>query len=330
MNKKALGNVLLVLTAFIWGMAFVAQKQGMELIGPFTFNGIRFIISALVLVPVTIISLKASKRSLLKGRENTSQRQTDTHQGQEDTHSDESFTAEHPAGKKKDILLGGILCGIALFAGSSFQQIGLVYTTAGKGGFITAFYIVLVPVLGIVIGKKIRPILWLCVVLAVVGLYLICIKGDFSINRGDLLVLACAFCFAAHILVIDHFTPKVNGILLSCIQFAVVGLISIPCMAIFETVKADDILACWLPLCYAAIMSGGVGYTLQIIAQKYTEPTVASLLMSLESVFAVLGGWMILNEVLSVKEFTGCAVMFVAIILSQLPSGKKQPRLKDQ
>ena len=319
MSKKALGNILLVLTAMIWGFAFVAQKKGAETLEPFTLNGIRFFIAAAVLIPVIIISVKAEKKSLIKRRNSKSSPATEN-----EKIALEAFTEEHPAGKKKDIIKGGILCGIVLFCASSLQQTGIEYTTAGKSGFITAFYIVLVPVLGIAIGKKIRPILWLCVAMALFGLYLICIKEGFTINKGDLLVFACAFCYAVHILVIDHFSPRVNGIVLSCIQFTVVGILSVPFMAIFETVEIDKLLECWLPICYAGVMAGGVGFTLQVVAQKYTEPTVASLLMSLESVFAVLGGWLILSEVLSAKEAIGCVIMFIAIILSQLPPGKKQ------
>lgn len=313
MSKKALGNILLILTALIWGLAFVAQKKGMDLIGPFTFNGVRFVIAALALIPVALISIRADRKKLSGKSEALSEDEEDT-----------PFTEEHPAGKRRDILMGGLCCGIVLFVASSFQQIGLAYTSAGKGGFITAFYIVLVPVLGIIIGRKIRPIIWLCVVLAVFGLYLICIKEDFSIGKGDLLVLGCALSYAVHILVIDHYSPRVNGVLLSLLQFIVVGIVSIPFIAGLETVNTDDLLACWLPLCYVGIMSSGVGYTLQIVAQRYTEPAVASLLMSLESVFAVLGGWVILHEVLTMKEFLGCAVMFLAIILSQLPSKKQR------
>ena len=306
----------------IWGLAFVAQKKGAETLEPFTLNGIRFFIAAAVLIPVIIISIKAERKAIAKRKEGEYTPKTET-----EKIALEAFTEEHPAGKKDDIIKGGIFCGIVLFCASSLQQIGITYTTAGKSGFITAFYIVLVPVLGIVIGKKIRPILWLCVALALFGLYLICIKEGFTVNKGDLLVFACAFCYAVHILVIDHFSPRVNGILLSCIQFTIVGILSIPFMAIFETVEIDKILECWLPLCYAGVMAGGVGFTLQIVAQKYTEPTVASLLMSLESVFAVLGGWIILSEVLSTKEAIGCVIMFIAIILSQLPPRNKPDTL---
>ena len=322
MSKRALGNILLVLTAGVWGLAFKKKKKGSEMLEPFTLNGIRFFIAALVRIPVIIISIKVERKAIAKRKDSAFSPSTAT-----EKIALEAFTDEHPAGKKEDIVKGGLLCGIVLFCASSVQQIGIGYTTAGKSGFITAFYIVLVPVLGIAIGKKIRPILWLCVAMALFGLYLICIKEGFTINKGDLLVFVCAFCYAVHILVIDHFSPRVNGILLSCIQFTVVGILSIPFMAIFETVDIDKILECWLPICYAGVMAGGVGFTLQIVAQKYTEPTVASLLMSLESVFAVLGGWIILNEVLSTKEAIGCVIMFIAIILSQLPPKNKPDTL---
>ena len=200
------------------------------------------------------------------------------------------------------------------------KDIGLLYTTSGKSGFITAFYIIIVPLLGRLIGRTVRPVLWFCAGIALIGLYLICIKDGFSINKGDLWTLACAFCYAIHILVIDRFSPEVNGVALSQIQFLVAGLISIPIMFATESADPGLLFDFWLPLCYSGIMSGGVGYTLQIIAQKHTEPTVACLIMSLEAAFALLTGWLVLGETMSAKEFIGCAVMFTAIVISQRPS----------
>ncbi|MCB6993811.1 DMT family transporter [bacterium 210820-DFI.6.37] len=307
MSKKLRGNLLLLLTALIWGISFVAQRAGMEYIGPFTFNGIRSLIGGIVLIPVILLLARMDQKGGKNEREL----------------SDEEKQAE-----RKTLLLGGLSCGIVLFIASSLQQIGVVYTTAGKAGFITALYIVLVPILGIFIGKKIRPVIWLCVALSVAGLYLLCMKGGFSLSKGDLLVLLCALAFAVHILVIDYFSPKTNGVKLSCIQFFVCGIISLVPMLVFETPVWSQILDCWLPILYAGVLSCGVAYTLQIVAQKDTDPTVASLLLSLESVFAVISGVILLHEHIAARELMGCVIMFAAIIIAQLPS--KEERLMDK
>lgn len=307
MSKKLRGNLMLLLTALIWGSSFVAQRTGMDYIGPFTFNGIRSFIGGLALIPV--ILLMSGKRS------------PNSEEGPEKDLSDEQKRRE-----RKTLLIGGIVCGVVLFAAGSLQQIGLVYTTAGKAGFITALYIVLVPVMGVFIGKKVKPILWLCVAMAVAGLYLLCIKEGFSLSKGDFLVLLCAFGFTLHILVIDYFSPKTDGVKMSCIQFFVCGAISIVPMIAMETVVLSDILACWLPLLYAGVLSCGIGYTLQIVAQKDTNPTIAAMLLSLESVFAVISGAVILHEHMALRELIGCIIMFAAIIIAQLPS--KDERLK--
>ena len=308
MSKKIRGNLLLLLTALIWGASFVAQRAGMEYIGPFTFNGIRSLVGCIVLIPVILILSKLKS-------------------GESET---ETFTDEEKKAQKKTLLVGGILCGIALFAASSLQQIGMVYTTAGKAGFITALYIVIVPIIGIFIGKKIRPIVWLCVILAVAGLYLLCIKDGFSIGKGDLLVLLCALGFAIHILIIDHFSPKTDGVKLSCIQFFVCGVISIIPMFAFESPDWSAILACRVPILYAGVLSCGVAYTLQIIAQKGTDPTIASMLLSLESVFAVISGVVILHEHIILREMFGCIIIFVAIIIAQLPSKEERLTAKEK
>ena len=304
--KQFKGNILLFITAMIWGSAFVAQRAGMEYIGPFTFNGIRSIVGCIVLIPVILmLDSQREKENNAKGIV--------------------KLTKEETKAQKKILLTGGLLCGVILFVASSLQQFGMVYTTAGKAGFITALYIVLVPILGHFLGKRIRPILWFCVALATAGLYLLCIKEDFSIGKGDLLVILCALGFSMHILVIDHFSPKTDGVRLSCIQFLVCGIISIPCMFLFESVNWTNIVACWLPILYAGVLSCGVAYTLQIVAQKSTDPTVASLIMCLESVFALLAGIVILHEQISGRETAGCVIMFIAIIMAQLPS--KEERL---
>lgn len=304
MKSKMRGEFMLIITALIWGVSFVAQRSGMEYIGPFTFNGIRCFIGALVLLPVIITfahqrKIRQSKKTGIRASE-----------------------IERKA-EKKNLMIGGLLCGIVFFISSSVQQIGMVYTTAGKAGFITALYIVIVPILGIFLKQKVRPILWFCVVLATAGLYLLCIKEGFSISKGDLLVVLCAFGFSIHILLIDYFSPKTDGVKLSCFQFLVCGVFSIPFMFIFETVNWSNIINCWLPILYAGVMSCGVAYTLQVIAQKYTEPTVTSLILCLESVFAVIAGIIILNEQISTREAFGCIIMFAAILLAQIPAKVK-------
>ncbi|WP_415929942.1 DMT family transporter [Zhenpiania hominis] len=302
MGKKLQGTMMLLLTALIWGSSFVAQRAGMEYIGPFTFNGIRSLIGGLVLIPVIFLFSKEKNAELTE--------------------------AEKKAGKKT-LLLGGILCGIVLFAASSLQQIGMVYTTAGKAGFITALYIVLVPILGVFIRKKVKPIVWLCVILAVAGLYLLCMTDGLSLGRGDLLVLLCAFAFSIHILVIDYFAPRTDGVALSCIQFFVCGILSLFPMFLAETPVWFAILDCWIPILYAGVLSCGVAYTLQILAQKHTDPTVASLLLSLESVFAAIAGAIILHEQLAPRELAGCVLMFAAIIIAQLPSKTEREAAED-
>lgn len=288
--------ILLVLTALIWGMAFVAQSVGMNYIGPFTFNCIRSIMGGLVLIPCILFFDKREKGEAKQEKK-------------EDT---------------KTLLIGGICCGLALCIASNLQQIGIKYTTVGKAGFITALYIVLVPIFGIFLKKKVSGRVWLSVAISVVGLYLLCITDEFRIGKGDFFVLLCALVFTIHILVIDYFSPKVDGIKLSCIQFLVAGILSGVPMLISEKPSISTILAAWAPLLYAGIMSCGVGYTLQIVAQKDADPTIASLILSLESVFSVLAGWLILGQTLAGKEIVGCVLMFAAIILAQLPTKNQE------
>ena len=303
MNPKLKNDALLVLTALIWGSAFVAQSVGMDYLGPFTFNSLRCLLGGLVLLPVI----------WFMGRKGTG--------GQKKTASQ-----ENPQNKKTDqktLWIGGICCGIALAAASSLQQIGLVYTSAGKAGFITALYILIVPVLGLFLGKKVGAKTWMGVGLAILGMYFLCIKEGFFISYGDFLVMICAFIFSLHILIIDYFSPKVDGVKLSCIQFWIAGILCALPMILNEKPTLDAVAAAWLPLLYAGVLSCGVAYTLQIIAQKNTDPTVASLILSLESVFAALTGWLVINETLSPKELFGCVLVFTAIILAQLP--QKRP-----
>lgn len=312
-QKMPLKNSLcLLLAATIWGIAFVAQSVGMEYVGPFTFNGVRSLIGAAVLVPVIFI-LNHSKNS----NNIPSSNEAPTTSGSSSAAMQNTATASPY--NNRDLWIGGIACGIALFAASNFQQFGIQYTTVGKAGFITACYIVIVPIIGLFLGKKCSPFIWAAVVMALVGLYLLCITDGFSIGLGDILVLVCAFLFSLHILVIDHFSPKTDGVKLSCIQFLVCGILSTILALVLEHPQISSILTAWLPILYAGVMSCGVAYTLQIVGQKNVNPTVASLILSLESCISVLAGWVILGQKLSAKELIGCVIMFAAIILAQLP-----------
>lgn len=285
---------MLLLTAFIWGTAFVAQSVGMDYLEPFTFNGVRCLIGAIALLPCIWFFNRGKEKENKINDENA----------------------------KRDLIKGGIACGILLFAASSLQQIGLVYTAAGKAGFITAFYIVLVPVFGIFLHKKIGWKVWTAVAIALVGLYFLCITEAFTIGVGDIYVLLCALIFSVHILVVDHYAPKVDGVKLSCIQFLVAGIVSIPFMLILESPKMGNMMTSWFPLIYAGVFSCGIAYTLQILGQKNVNPAIASLILSLESCFSVLSGWVILGERLSARETIGCIMMFAAIILAQIPDKK--------
>ena len=295
MSKKMRGNLMLLLTALIWGTAFVAQSAGMDHVQPFTYNGIRTLIGGLVLLPVIFLFDKIKPEA-------------------------QRLSPEEQKLVNKNSLIGGVCCGVVLCVAGSFQQFGVSMTTAGKAGFITALYIVIVPLMGVFIKKKIPKIIWLCVAIAVAGFYLLCVKEGFSVGTGDLLVLCCSFFFSIHIMVIDHFTAgKVDGVRMSCVQFLVAGVLAIVCMFLFEEPSLASIWDARGSILYAGIMSCGVAYTLQILGQKDTDPTTATLLMSLESVFAALSGWVLLNESLSLKELFGCALVFVAVILAQIP-----------
>ena len=290
------GNLMLFMAAFIWGTAFVAQSAGMEFIGHFTFNAIRNYIAFIVLIPLIFIIHRIS------GNQGT-------------VHKNSS--------SKKDVIKAGICCGCMLFLASSFQQIGIKYTSVGKAGFITTFYVIIIPLLGLFMGKRIGLKIVISLIAAVLGLYLLCMSGGLeSISKGDFYILLCAFCNAFHILTVDHFSPKVDGAVLSCIQFLVCALISTIPMIYIEMPAIADILKSMGPILYAAVLSSGVAYTLQIFGQRYTEPVIASLLMSLESVFSVLAGWVVLHQVLSFKETLGCIIVFAAVTLAQMPESK--------
>ena len=299
MNKTR-NTFLLILTAFIWGVAFVAQSVGNAYVGPWTFTASRSVIGALFLIPCIAFldRLKEKESGTLE-------------------------SADHRPKNTKTLLIGGICCGTALAIASMLQQYGIAYTTVGKAGFITAMYIILVPILGIFLKQKPGLRVWISVVIAVIGLYFLCMTDSLTLGKGDLLVMLCALVFSFHILIIDHFSPMVDGVRMACIQFAVVAVIcGIPAL-IFERPDFSSLIAAWAPILYAGMLSSGVGYTLQIVAQKNYDPTVASLIMSLESVFSVLAGWVILGQALSPRELFGCTLMFGAIILVQLPERKK-------
>lgn len=300
MKTHIKGNLLLLLAAFIWGSTFVAQKAGMDLIGPLTFNGIRCLIGGLVLIPVCLLIAR------------------------NDPIPDDA-TEEDKKAYKKTLLIGGLCCGIVVFAACTLQQIGIVYTTAGKSGFITVLYVVLTPVFGLFLKHKVRPITWLCVLMALTGLYLLCFTPGEPLNIGDIITFLSAICYTIHILVIDYFSPKVNGVKMSCIQFLVCGLISMPLAFIFEEIVWSNVFNCWLPILYAGVLSCGVAYTLQIVAQKDTSPVAACIMMSMESVFAVVCASLVLQEMMSTKELIGCIIMFIAVVVVQMPS--KEERL---
>lgn len=295
MKKKSMRNsFLLLLTAFIWGVAFVAQSVGMDYIGPFSFNGARFLMGSLVLLPLVCVRRKKDKE---KGV---------------------------PRAELKVTFAGGICCGLALCSAALCQQFGIMYTTVGKAGFITTLYIVIVPIMGIILGKKAGGRIWIGAGLAAVGMYLLCMSERLVLSKGDNYVFICAILFSIHILVIDYFSPKADGVELSCIQFLTAGVISSILAFVFEQPKLQSFIDGIIPLAYAGIMSSGVAYTLQVVGQKDMDPTVASLILSMESVFSVLAGWIILGQALSGRELFGCVMVFGAVILVQLPDKKRR------
>lgn len=296
MNKQLRGTLSLLAATVIWGFAFIAQSVGMDTIGPFTFQMVRCFLAVLFLIPCAFV-LDLGKCSVKQSA---------------------------AVWKKAELWKSGILCGCALFVASSLQQIGLVYTDAGKAGFITAMYIVLVPVLGLFLKRKPPRTAVFSVVLAVVGLYLLSCMGVTEINKGDLCLMGCALAFAVQINCIDHFAANVDGFRMNCIQSLTVAVLSIPFVALTETVDVQNLLACWGPLCFAGMLSMGLAYSLQIVGQKNLEPTTAALIMSLESVFAALGGWWLLHERMTPWELTGCALVFAAVVISQLPEKHAQ------
>lgn len=293
MKKFSLkSSLLLFLAAFIWGVAFVAQSVGMDYMGPLTFNGARFLMGALVLFPFVAVRRRQNKKA-----------------------------GKAPASLKTTVT-GGVCCGLALCSAALFQQYGILYTTVGKAGFITTLYIILVPIFGIFLKKRIPGKVWVGAAIAAAGMYLLCMSERLALSKGDMLVLICAVLFSVHILVIDHFSPMADGVELSCIQFLTAGIIGSAGAVLLEHPTLQCLTDGIVPLAYAGILSSGVAYTLQVVGQKDMDPTVASLILSMESVFSALAGWAILRQRLSGRELLGCALVFAAVILVQLPEKK--------
>lgn len=288
MKKQLLGSVYLAVAVVIWGSTFVAQSVGMDTVGPFTFQACRCALAVIFLIPVIAVfeagNLKVYGKKWLD----------------------------------RKLWKAGILCGFALFAAASLQQVSLVDTDAGKAGFLTALYVVLVPVIGLFLGKKLRINVTVSIILAVLGLYMLSSMGIGSIAKGDVLLVGSALCFAVQITLIDKFGQDVDGLRLNCIQCIVVAALSALCMVLTEEPKIGAILNCWLPIGYAGVLSMGVAYSLQVLGQQKVEPTAASIIMSMESVVAALCGWMILHETMTGRELTGCVLVFTSVILSQI------------
>ena len=311
-NKKMLGNLLLLLTAMIWGTAFVFQRVGMDSIEPITFNAARMALAA-VMVGALAFGLRQRHSKGVP-------RQSDAGASAPGTEVNVTRQAEESDLPWSHTWKGGICCGLFLTAGSVFQQMGVVYTTAGKAGFITAMYMLLVPILNFLLFKKKNSwLVWLAVFLGVGGMYLLCVKEDFTLTRGDILVCICALMFSGHILCCDYFVKLASAVELAAIQFATAAVVSAVIAAFTENPDRAGIVEAAVPILYCGVVSGGIGYTLQIVAQKFTDPTIASLLMSLESVFAVIAGSVLLGEQMSSRELLGCAVMFAATVLVQIP-----------
>ena len=295
-SREIISTLLLLLTAMIWGAAFVAQSVGADNVGAFTFLASRSWLAGVALLPLVAVMRRKTDRP------------------------------SAGSGDRRTLVTGGLLCGFFLFIASAAQQIGIATTTTAKAGFLTALYVIIVPILSIVVRKRVPVRVWISALIAVTGLYLLCMKGRFSLEAGDAMELLCAFLFACHIMIIDRFSPKTDGVAMSCIQFFACALFSTVCALLFEHPHWAQIRAALLPILYAGIFSSGVGYTLQIISQKNLHPTVASITMSLESVFSAVFGWILLHQALNGREILGCLLMFSAIILAQLPSPGQNDR----
>ncbi|MEH6650142.1 MAG: DMT family transporter [Motiliproteus sp.] len=294
-------DLLLLITAAIWGFAFVAQRIGMDHMGPFTFNGIRFLLGATALIPlIYLIKPKLPARLI---------------------------PVENP---RRMMIIGGISTGVVLFIGASLQQMGMVYTNAGNAGFITGLYIVIVPFLGIFLGQRTLANTWAGAIIALAGLYLLSVKDDFSLDYGDLLILISAFFWAGHVLLVGWLSPRLNAIDLSIWQFLICGILSLTTALIVETISWQAILDTAIPLLYAGVMSTSVAFTLQVVAQRHAPPAHAAIILSLEGVFALIGGWLLLGEQMSDKGLWGCGLMLAGMLTSQLPWQKIRPSNRKQ
>ncbi|MCX6268116.1 MAG: DMT family transporter [Bacteroidetes bacterium] len=283
-------DLILLLAAIIWGFAFVAQRVGMDYVGPFTYNGVRFALGAIVLLPFLFIS-SSKNEPMVK--------------------------VSHPADQRK-IIIGSLMTGLLLFGGVAFQQLGLQQTTAGKAGFITGLYVVFVPIAGLLFGQRSHTTIWIGAMLSLAGLYLLSMTGGFTIAPGDKLVLYCAVIFTFHVLFIAWLSPLMNSVLLAIIQFTICALLNLVVAFAIEPVHVATILQAWLPIAYGGILSVGVAYTLQVIAQKTAHPAHASIILSLEAVFALLGGWILLHEIITTRMLIGCALMLAGMIVVQI------------
>lgn len=297
MEKKTRGVLMLTASAFIWGTALVAQSMGMDHLGPFTFNALRFLIGGLMLLPIVLVA--GRKRKCLG--------------------------VQTPKGEWGLLLKGGACCGAIVFTSATLQQYGLTQTTVGKAGFISSLYIVIVPLFGLFFRKKVPVLTWCCIAVATGGMYLLCMTDGLSLGVGDTFVLLCAVSTAAHILTVGHLAPKVDGVRLTCIQFFTCSILSWSAAFLFEKVSLAAIWQSAVPVLYTGVLSCGVAYTFQALGQKEVSPVIASLLFSLESVFSVLAGWLVLGETLTPKEVVGCVLIFVAILAAQLPSMFQKP-----
>ena len=315
-THKVRNTIFLFLTAMIWGAAFVAQSVSMDYIGPFTFICLRSVIGGLFLIPVIIVLDDIRKKS-----QNESANAVNS---ENILHNIETEEKQRLSWKNKQLIESGIVCGFFLFFANCFQQTGIQYTTVGKAGFITTFYIIIVPLIGLFFKKYCGILTWIGVIIALAGLYFLCITQKLTIQRGDALILCCSVLYAGQILAIDHYNPFVDGVKMSCIQFLTGGILGAVFMFLFENPSIAMILSAAGPILYTGIMSTGVGYTLQIVGQKGLNPTVAALILSLESVFSALSGYLFLHQVLTTRELIGCALMFIAIVLAQLPDIRRK------
>lgn len=293
-RTKLIGITLLFITAFIWGFAMTAQRIGLDYMEPLTFNASRFLMAGTVLLPIRQVLLHISS-------------------GKGEKQNGKNFLLI-----QKQSIKAGCFCGVFLFIGSALQQIGLQYTTVGKAGFISALYIVIIPVLSLLIGKKNSIKIWIAVFIAVIGMYLLCVNEEMIFSFGDLLMLGCAFWYSMHILTIEHFSVRIDALRMASTQFFVAGFLSLILAFFAETPHIKNILPAWKTLLVVGVVSGGIAFTAQIVGQRYVQASIASLIMSLESVFALIGGWLILDEVLNKREILGCILVFSSIILSQI------------